>query len=91
MKASTLFGFTLAVLLALGVVVGAKYLGWFEVPASATGPAPLKKAEKIEVLVAAHNLFQGVTALARDVKVRALTEAERDFYERNRDKLMPAV
>ncbi len=91
MKASTLFGFTLAVLLALGVVVGAKYLGWFEAPASATGPAPLKKAEKIEVLVAAHNLFQGVTALARDVKVRALAEAERDYYERNRDKLMPAV
>lgn len=87
MKASTLFGLTLASMMGLAVVVGAKYVGYFD-----TAPAAeTKKTELPEILVSTRNLFRGVTPSSKDVRVRKLTDAEREFYSRYKDKLLPAV
>jgi Flp pilus assembly protein CpaB len=87
MKASTLFGLTLASMMGLAVVVGAKYVGYFD-------NAPLvepRKSDLPEILVSSRNIFRGVTPSAKDVKVRKLTESERDYYARYKDKLLPPV
>jgi len=87
MKASTLFGLTIASMMGLAVVVGAKYMGYFE---TAT-PSDSKKSDLPEILVASRNLFRGVSPSSNDVKVLKLSEAEREYYNRYKDKLLPAV
>ncbi len=85
MRASTLFGLTIAALLGLSVVVGAKYMGYFDNGA----PAEAKKKESgYQMLIAAKNLFKATTAAATDAKVAPVTEAELDFYQKNKDKLL---
>jgi Flp pilus assembly protein CpaB len=86
MRASTLFGVTIASLLGLGAAVGAKYTGVFD-----RQPIAEKKDAVVQILVAKNNLFEGMTATAADVRVRPLTEDEVDFYKRNKDKFMPPL
>lgn len=85
MRASTLFGITVAILLGLGAVVAARH---FELFGQRT-PAAVKQ-ELPKVLVAKINLFEGVAvASAKDTHVRSLTAEELDWYKSNKDKLMP--
>jgi Flp pilus assembly protein CpaB len=85
MRASTLFGLTIAALLGLGVVVGAKYMGYFDTGA----PAEAKKKESgYQMLIAAKNLFKGTAPGLTDVKAVPVTDAELDFYQKNKDKLL---
>lgn len=84
MRPSTLFGLAGALFLFLIVFVGAKYSGFFDSPAAA-------KETPIQVLVAKSNLFEGTTTTSNDVMVRALNQDELDFYQRNKDKFMPAT
>jgi Flp pilus assembly protein CpaB len=87
MKASTLFIITVAVLLGVTAVVGAKYLGLFE-PREVT---PEKPPEMPQVLVAGENLFEGVTASPDQVKVRPLYPHELEHYKKNREKYLPPL
>lgn len=89
MKASSLFAITVALLLALGVLVGAKYTGLFDAPAPATVIEKKKAAKPPLVVVANRNLVRGTAAMPGDAKVRPLTEMEIDFYEKNKTKLLP--
>lgn len=84
MRPSTLFGLAGALFLFLIVFVGAKYSGLFDSPAAA-------KETPIQVLVAKSNLFEGTTTTSNDVMVRALNQDELDYYQRNKDKFMPAT
>jgi Flp pilus assembly protein CpaB len=87
MRASTLFALTIAVLIALGVAVAARYSGFFD-----SQPPVTKKPEVYQVLVASQNLFKGITLSANDVKVVEIRDQkEIDDYKANRDKYMPAV
>jgi Flp pilus assembly protein CpaB len=86
MKASTLFAITIAVLLALGVAVGAKLMGFFE-----RGPKTEKPAEPDKILVAKQNLFEGITISPDMVTVRPLRLEEREHYQNNRSKYLPAT
>lgn len=88
MKASTLFGLTLASLVGLGVVVGAKYLGYFD---NSPPPEVKKTKSDAQILVAGKNLFKGTAPFSADVKVRPVTEEELDFYQKNKDKLLAPV
>jgi Flp pilus assembly protein CpaB len=89
MKASSLFGLTVALLLGLGVLVGAKYTGMFD---AAPAPVEAKKNQKPPlVLVATRNLVRGIAAMPGDAKLRPLNETERAFYEKNSSKLLAAV
>jgi Flp pilus assembly protein CpaB len=87
MKASTLFALTIAVLLGLGAVVGAKYLGYFDTKKAAE---PTKEPPQ-QVLVASQNLFEGVTVTTSQVQVRPLRPNEVKAYEANPDKYMPPL
>src|SRR5262245_3572138 len=86
MRASTLFGITIAGLLGLGVVVGAKYAGFFEPRGT-----PVAQEPPIKVLVARQNLFEGTTTTPAEVMVRDLRPEEKADYERNRNKYLPAL
>jgi Flp pilus assembly protein CpaB len=87
MRASTIFGVTLAALMGLGVVGAARYVGLFE-----RGPTEEKKKKTdYQILVASHTLFAGTAATPHDAKVRPLTDSELDFYEKNQGKLLPPV
>lgn len=87
MKASTLFAITIAVLLALGVAVGAKLMGFFE-----RGPKVEKSGEPPRILVAKQNLFEGITITSDMVTVRPIrTEEELQQYQNNRSKFLPAT
>src|SRR5262249_19335182 len=86
MKASTLFAMTIAVLLALGVAVGAKQLGLFD-----RGVKLESKSEPPKILVAKSNLFEGITITPAMVEVRPVrTEQELAHYRSNADKSLPA-
>lgn len=84
MRASTLFGLAGALFLFLIVFVGARYSGFFDSPVE-------KKEGPIQVLVAKANLFEGTTTTSNDVMVRPLSGDELDYYNRNKDKFMPAT
>jgi Flp pilus assembly protein CpaB len=87
MKASTLFIISIAVLVALGAMAGAKYIGLFDrKPVVVDSKA---KDEQILVLVANSDLHKGVAITANDVRIRELQPGERDFYEANRGKFLP--
>jgi Flp pilus assembly protein CpaB len=86
MRASTLFGITIAGLLGLGVVVGAKYAGLFD-PKT---PIAQEEAPR-QILVARQNLFEGTTTSASDVFVRPLRKEEIPWWNENKTKLLPAL
>lgn len=87
MKASTMFAITIAVLLGLGVVAVAKYAGLFT---TKTPPPPVAK-EPTKVLVAARNLFEGLTITPADVRVRDLKPEEEAQYNSHKDKYLPPL
>lgn len=87
MKASTMFAITIAVLLGLGVVAVAKYAGLFT---PKTTPPPVAK-EPTKVLVAARNLFEGLTITPADVRVRDLKSEEEGYYNTHKDKYLPPL
>ena len=77
MRASTLFGLTLAALLGLGAVVGAKYWGFF-----GEESVPQTQEAVYKVLVAKKPLFKGVVLSSNDVEVRSVVNGERADYEK---------
>jgi Flp pilus assembly protein CpaB len=87
MKASTLFAITIAVLLGLGVVAVAKYTGLFT---PKTPPPPVVK-EPARILVAARNLFEGLTITPADVRVRDIKPEEEAQYNSHKDKYLPPL
>lgn len=86
MRASTIFALTMALLIGLGAVVGARYAGWI-----GKQEPPPKKEKEIQVLVAARNLFPGDVIESNWVKTRVLRPEEIKHYETNKDKYLPAV
>ena len=85
MKASTLFVISIAVLIGLGTIGVAKYVGLFK---SSTPIAPVKE-EPVLVLVANSDLYAGVAVTPSQVRIRELRPDERGFYEQNRTVMMP--
>jgi Flp pilus assembly protein CpaB len=85
MKASTLLAVTIALFLALGVAIGARQMGLFAQSSQPAPPPPI-----IKVLVARANLYEGVAITSKQVAVRDLRDDEKEFYNKNRDKFMPA-
>lgn len=83
MRASSLFALTLALLVGLGALVGARMsglLGKVEPP-----------RKEVQVLVAGRNLFPGDVIEAAWVKPRALKPEEMTHFESNKQKYLPAV
>jgi Flp pilus assembly protein CpaB len=85
MKASTLLGLALSVIVGLIVVAGIRFSGVLN-----RTPAVQAKVEPVMVLAAARNLFQGTAATTNDVGLRAANSAELDFVRRNPEKVLPA-
>jgi Flp pilus assembly protein CpaB len=85
MKASTLFAVTAAVFLGLIVVAAAKYSGIF----TPKPPAPPVVREYSRVLVAAKNLFESMTIMPADVRVREMSDEEEVQFRENKDKYLP--
>jgi Flp pilus assembly protein CpaB len=83
MRASTVFALTLAILIGLGAVVGARYAGYL-------GKAEPAKKE-VQVLVAARNIFPGDVIESTWVKARALRSEELAHYEANKQQYLPPV
>ena len=83
MRASTIFALTLALLIGLGAVVGARWAGWLG------RPEPPRK--EVQVLVAARNLFPGDVIDTTWVKARALRPEEMAEYEKNKQQYLPAT
>jgi Flp pilus assembly protein CpaB len=85
MKASTLFAIAIAVFLGLAVVAAAKYSGLFN---KKEGPPPPPPPPKLKVLVAAKNLFEGMTIMPGDTRVREMTDEEESHFKENRNKYL---
>jgi Flp pilus assembly protein CpaB len=84
MRASTLFGLTIAILIGMAVVFGVKSAGLFDkkVPEKVVQDRP-------KVLVPRYNLFEGLTVSRVDeVMVRNVEDHEMDQFIRNRHKYM---
>lgn len=86
MRASTLFGLTIAILIGMAVVFGVKSAGFFDRKQT---PAP--PPDRPRILVAAKNLYEGIHASPADVTVRAVEDHEMDQYIKNKHKYMPVV
>jgi Flp pilus assembly protein CpaB len=87
MKASSLFTLTIAILLGLAAVVGAKYTGLFD-----RQPPPQAKETPVpHILVAKQNLFEGLTVASGQVRVRPLRPYELAHYQNNLEKYMPPL
>lgn len=84
MRASTLFGLTIAILIGMAVVFGVKSAGLFSEKPRVVNP------DLPKVLVFRSSAFEGLTAMSNDVIVRAVDPSELDRYMKNRDKYMPA-
>jgi Flp pilus assembly protein CpaB len=87
MKASSMFAMTVAGLLGLGAVAGAKYAGIFD-KNEVKSPAP---APPVKILVASQNIFEGMAVTSTQVKVRELTSDEKTHYDKNKEKYLPAL
>jgi Flp pilus assembly protein CpaB len=87
MKASSLFAVTVAALLGLGAVAGAKYAGVF----NSTEPKPEPTPQPTKILVASQNIFEGITVTSSQVKLRDIRPEEKEFYNKNKEKFMPAL
>jgi Flp pilus assembly protein CpaB len=93
MRASTVFAIALSLLIALAAAAGAKYAGLFDRKAP---PPPGEKPPPLKVLVATVNLYEDVTVMSDQVRVRDIQPEEerylRDKYgESWQSKLMPAL
>jgi len=88
MKASTLFVICIALLVGLGAVGTAQFLGIFKKNSPVVDSAV--KSDPILVLVAVSDLPAGVAITSNDVRVRELYPNERELYEQNRGNFMPA-
>lgn len=86
MRASTLFAIALAVFLGLGVVAAAKYSGIFN-PRKTEAPPP---KVYLKVLVAAKNLFENMTILPGDLRVREMSDEEEADYAIHKANYLPA-
>lgn len=86
MRASTLFGLTIAILIGMAVVFGVKSAGFFD--RKAPPPAP---PDRPRILVAAKNMFEGIHASEHDVTIRPVEDHEMDQFIKNRHKYMPVV
>ncbi|MEI7685413.1 MAG: RcpC/CpaB family pilus assembly protein [Planctomycetota bacterium] len=84
MRASTLFGLTIAILIGMAVVFGVKSAGLFSAKIPPVNP------QLPSILVAQSNLFEGHALSANDVMVRPIDPSEREHYENNKRKYMPA-
>ena len=86
MRASTLVGLGIALMLGVVAVGGIKYSGILN-------PKPLpvveKKAEPIKVLAAEKNLFKGTVITFVDVRLRPASEAEEDYIKKHPDEFLP--
>jgi Flp pilus assembly protein CpaB len=84
MRASTLFGLTIAILIGMAVVFGVKSSGLFdrEPPKTVTPDRP-------KILVANKNMYENFAMTANDVIVRPVEDSEMDHYIRNKHKYMP--
>src|SRR5262245_46736926 len=85
MRASTLFGLTIAILIGLAVVFGVKSAGLFD-----KTPPKVVDPERPKSLVAVTNLYEGHATMASDVMVRQVEPGEMDLYHKNKHKYMPA-
>lgn len=83
MRASTLFALIVAVLLGLGVAVGAKASGLL------SRGEPKKDVPSPMVLSAAVNIFEGTCLQANDVRLRPMRPDEADAYKKG--ELLPAL
>src|SRR5262245_5201397 len=87
MRASTLFGLTIAILIGMAVVFGVKSAGLFN-----TKPPEKIVEERPKILVAKTNLFQDMTVTRPDeIMVRAVEPSEMDNYLKNKHKYMPPL
>lgn len=93
MRASTVFAIALSLLIALGAAAGAKYAGLFDKKAP---PPPPEKAAPIKVLVATVNLYEDMTVMSNQVRVRDIYPDEQRALEERygaswQSKLMPPL
>jgi Flp pilus assembly protein CpaB len=86
MRASTLLGLAIALMLGVVAVGGIKYSGILNKPPEQKPPPPEVKL----VLVAKKNLFEDTAATLLDVGLRAAKPEELDFIRKNPEKLLPA-
>src|SRR5262245_57367979 len=87
MKASTLFAIVIALLLGLGAAAGARYAGLFKEKAP---PPPEAARPAIKVLVPVTTLYEDTAVTSNFLKVRDLRPEERQDYEVNKDRYLPA-
>ena len=86
MRASTLFGLTIAILIGLGVVFGVKSMGFFD------RKAPVAEVQRMPlILVAGINMMEGITYSPNQVIIRPVSVDELTEYNRNKHKFMPPV
>lgn len=86
MRASTLFGLTIAILIGMAVVFGVKSSGLFSRPVVvATNP------DRPKVLVFRSGSFEGLASMSTDVIVRPVDDTEMDQYMKNKHKYMPPI
>jgi Flp pilus assembly protein CpaB len=86
MRASTLFGMTIAILIGMAVVFGVKTAGLFD-----KKPVPVVNQERPKILVAKKNLFNDTTISSLDeVMVRYVDESELDQFLKNKHRYLPA-
>ncbi|HMP01379.1 MAG TPA: RcpC/CpaB family pilus assembly protein [Gemmatales bacterium] len=83
MRASTMFALIVAVLLGLGVAVGAKASGLL------SRAEPKKEVPPPMVLAAAANLFEGTCLQAADVRLRPIMPEEMEAFRKG--ELLPAM
>lgn len=86
MRASTLLGLALALVIGLVVVAGIRFSGVFN---RTPPPPPPAKKEPIMVLMAAKNLFAKTAATSLDVATRPATKEEIKFLEKHSKEVMP--
>jgi Flp pilus assembly protein CpaB len=86
MRASSVFALTLAVLIGLGAVIGARYAGWLN-----RIEQPKKEVKEVAVLVTARNIFPGDVIEQAWVKTRPMRPEELVHYNANKEKYLPAV
>src|SRR4051794_29432151 len=87
MRASTLFGLTIAILIGMAVVFGVKSAGLFDKKL----PAPVNN-DRPRILASGTNLFEGNTVSRLDeIVVRPVEDSEMDHFLKNKHKYMPAI
>ena len=86
MRASTLLGLALALVIGLVVVAGIRFSGVF---ARTPPPPPAEKKEPVLVLMASKNLYEGTASTSLDVATRPATEEEIKYRAEHPNEVMP--